>query len=180
VSEVEILVGAAVSLTSAFGGATYGRRLSDQSRKTERVREREDLVAELLDEMLATLTIPVLPGAPDEKGTMWAAHQHWQEAWRRSGVLVDAEVSDRVAVVGQVLMSAYLATTGGESPDAWIINQAITNARRGLANFRREEDLPPPTFPSSDLLNELTKIGPEGTDYSRVHAWITEHFHDAD
>lgn len=77
-------------------------------------------------------------------------------------------------------MSGYHDASGGADPETWIIDAAVRNARQGLAKFVREEDLPPPTFPSTVEMNNLITLSSGGNDYSQLHEWITAHWNDAD
>lgn len=176
---LDFALAVAIGTIPALAGVRYGQRLTAEADRAARVSEREDQVASSLDEMLATLRLPTFPGGKADTEAMFAAHQHWQSAWRRSGVLTDLEVVDRVEAVGQVLLAGWLDAGRDESPDTWVIQCAIRNARQGLAAFRREEELPPATFPTTADLGSLSLVTATGQDNSKLHAWLTEHFNAA-
>lgn len=154
-----------------------GRRARQGPRQT-RVGEREHDVAAMLDDMLLALErlTPAFSFRGDERtGSLRHAHGEWERAWRRTGVLQDDELLARIAAVGRILEMSRTDVDRGRSADVRAIERALNNARRSIAAFRREEDLPRPSFPSRDELAQLAPIGRGGRTYKRLHEWLEAH-----
>ena len=63
----------------------------------------------------------------------------------------------------------------GEGRDEYVIMRAISNARRSIGAFLREESLPPPTFPGGDDFRRLAPVSPRGHRYDELHRWLADH-----
>jgi hypothetical protein len=176
------------ALGIAAGGALFGwgltlisarmaRKAQRAQVREERVRQRQDEAAVLMDIALveASNRRPgVFGGDVDPGAALKQVHDEWARGWVRSTVINDAELLDRYGVVGMI--TAYLGSDvlAGHGVDILLLTRAISNARRSLAHFRREEPLPAATFPGRALLNELTGAAYDVARYERVTDWLVK------
>jgi hypothetical protein len=168
-----VLVGWALTTrTSAKARADERKHAQEQ-----RVRQRELDTAAALDVILLTI-LDMLPTPIDEQNAERRLHDaelEWRRGWVQSGVLDGTDLNDRYRAVGQVLRLAERNVQLGAEVPFDVPDRAISNARVAIARLQREEDPPPPWFPSSDELNDLLGDTAHGTDWSRLVEWLNEH-----
>jgi hypothetical protein len=174
---------------TALGGVVVGwalnaisaRRARDDQRaqlRAERIIQRQDETAAIMDAALvdAARRVPhVFSDATETAVELNDVHAEWQRGWVRSTLINDAELTDRYAVVGSMCFNLVQDLHLGSGVQIIFLTRAITNARRSLAAFRREEELPAATFPGRDLLRELLGHPLHAGRYERLADWISEH-----
>jgi hypothetical protein len=188
--KIRSMTDALVSIGGTVLGVALGWALSWWTSKTtleqqradvreERVRQRQDEAAQVMDNALLEASDKVPPvhgtdGFADAAAAFWEVESEWRRGWVRSTLIEDREMNDRYAAVGLMAHICAQALNDGQPVMPLPINRAISNARRALAAFRREADLPPATFPSRDELRTLTQ-GQGAQRFDKLTDWLLAH-----
>ena len=158
--------------------ATRAREDERGFQRAERIREREEEAAALLDEVLLSLERPTFAGTgADAADMLQRAYQEWMRGWTRSLPIRDSELLDRYEAVGTMLFWAMTAEHRGEAHDPHLLERAISSARHAIQAFRWREALPDASFPPNPELRGLVQIGAKGADYAQLHEWLRERPH---
>jgi hypothetical protein len=177
---ITTLLPAVVGAVLGFIGALVLKR-RDQTWQVERDRfAREMNIVRPLDEALVETQLRIENrGVPAGQSRWAAAREQWEHGWvRLTPHLTSPELESRYRAVGTILTELTLYD-GGTSvgSQVMIAHRAIENARIGLAYFLRSEDIPPPSFPTSDEL--IVLLGQGDPDSLLADAplreWLAEH-----
>lgn len=170
-----VYLGARLSKQQARDLAQDQREWSDQ----QAVRDRQDQVVaefdERLMEALADVPMGVVTGrdAADAISTGWQALRH---AWRRTTILDDRELEDRIAALDMALFIAGQdARSGGdEEINFWALTVALRDLRKALAAFQRHASLPEPEFPTAKQLVSLAHPNGRNVGIQGAAEWMSE------
>jgi hypothetical protein len=151
-----------VALVVALVGAVAGWLLNKGTAKEERehqqrlrVREIEVEAARAMYDALERigLRLPAV-GEPDSAEPYWDALEEWERGWGWSSMLTDDDLLDRYWAVRTMLWMAHRFAPASHQCRPGL-RRAVVDAQRALTAFRREEPLPPRTFPTTMELLEL-------------------------
>lgn len=154
------------------------RRDEQERARRERVMARQDEAAAVMDQALldAATLVPHDWGDPDATATALSnVHSEWQRGWVRSTLIDDPELNDRYAVVGMITFHFMNAHRRGTQVNLFPLSRAIANARISLAAYRREQPLPPASFPGRAELGALTSQAESQGGYTLLSTWLSEH-----
>ena len=173
-----VFISAGASLVGVVLGAPLTWWLTLKTRREERqwterriVREREDAAAAALAEAIFDLmkeTPQVQMPRREALQPLQRAHARLQEAWRRSSVLNDPEIYERMRALDVTMLIARQhagAPRGAEQTNFWPLRAASDDVERALVAFRRREEPPAREFFSAEEVIEVAgdlDLGPDG------------------